>query len=194
MIVLNFLLKNWKVVLITLILGLLLFFANGYFKRGKTVDRIESNFANITKDNAVLNVTLKEYKTIKTKDTEKIDSLLKAVKIKPKFVQGATVINTVYKDTGSVKVIYKDVIKLPDGSYKIPFNFDSQCWGIKAEILSKDQSSTLNILERKASNSAQLIVTKDKYFLGFLWRTRKASFNGYSDCGKINFTSIEFVK
>ena len=194
MTILNFILKNWKIALIIILaLGFSLAVSTCK-KNGSEADRQKANVANITKDNSVLNLTVDEYKTIKTKDTEKIDSLFKVLKLKPKFIKGATVINTVYLDTAKAKIIYKDVVKLPDGSWKIPFNFDSQCWGIKAEILSKDQGSTLNILERKASNSAQLIVTKDKYFLGFLWRTRKASFNAYSDCGKINFTDIEFVK
>ena len=192
--ILSFLLKNWKIALI-IILAIGFSLSVSTCKKNRyEADRQKENVANITKDNSVLSLTVDEYKSIKTKDTEKIDSLLKVLKLKPKFIQDATVINTVYRDTGSVKVIYKDVVKSPDGSFKVPFNFDSQCWGIKAEILSKDQGSTLNIIERKASNSAQLIVTKDKYFLGFLWRTRKADFRAYSDCGNINFTKIEFIK
>ena len=197
MAIFTFIIKNIKLVLIgigLLLIVALVYFVNQNKKLRSDRNRIENNFTNLSKDNVDLRVTVDEFKTLKTKDAQKIDSLLKVANLKPKFIQGATVINTVYRDTGSTKVIYKDMVKLPDGSFKVPFNFDSQCWGIKAEILSKDQSSTLNILERKASNSAQLIVTKNKYFLGFLWRTRKADFKAYSDCGNINFTKIEFIK
>ena len=164
-------------------------------------DRIENNFSQVTQDNAVLNVTIKEFKTIQTKDTEKIDSLLKALKIKPRFVTGATVINTVYRDTSKTPAIVGDPIEQtrPVGSieppmWEIPTSLDSSCWGFKGEIITTDPESRLNILEKNWSNSNQLIVIRPKYFLGFLWRVRPGDYLNKTDCGESKFTSIEFKK
>lgn len=158
-------------------------------------NRQTENLANITKENErQLVLKLSDYKALNAKWKTTLDSTLKANDIALNHVKGATIIITQYKDTGSTKIIYKDVIKLPDGSFKIPVGFDSQCWGFKGEILSKDQSSSLKILEKTANNSIQLVVTKDKYFLGFLWKTRNAEYKAFSDCGKVDFTKIDFVK
>ena len=158
-------------------------------------NRQTENLANITKENErQLVLKLDDYKALNAKWKNTLDSTLKANDIALRRVKGATIIITQYKDTGSTKIVYKDVIKLPDGSFKIPVGFDSQCWGFRGEILSKDQSSTLKINEKTANNSIQLVVIKDKYFLGFLWRTRKADFKTFSDCGQVDITKIDFVK
>ena len=163
-----------------------------YQTQKEKAERQTQNMENITKDNAVLSLTVSEYGKIHTRDTEKLDSVLKANKIKPRQLKGATIINIQYRDTGSTKIVYKDAIRLPDNSYKIPAGFDSQCWGFKGEILSKDPGSTLNITEKKASPSAQLVVVKEKRFL--FWVTKKSEYKAFSDCGSITFTDIKFVK
>lgn len=155
-------------------------------------NRIEENFGQLTKTNSVLNITLAEYQQIQTRDKAKLDSLLAIVKIKPRTVKGATIINTVYRDTGSTKVIYKTIVKLPDSSYKIPFSVSENCWGIKGNILSLDSKSKLEIIEKTAENSAQLVVTKKKKFL--FWTIRPEKYQAFSDCGEITFTQINFVK
>ena len=180
--------------IVLLLTGLsLVLHRNSILKKDR--DRQTENIANITKENErQLVLKLEDYKALNAKWKTTLDSTLKANDIALKHVKGATIIITQYKDTGSTKIIYKDVIKLPDGSFKIPVGFDSQCWGFKGEILSKDQSSSLKINEKTANNSIQLVVTKDKYFLGFLWKTRNAEYKAFSDCGKVDFTKIDFVK
>ena len=190
--------KNIKLYLIALVFlfaSIISFLIHRNNVLRKDRDRQTENLANITKENdRQLVLKLSDYKALNAKWKTTLDSTLKANDIALKRVKGATVIITQYRDTGSTKIVYKDVVKLPDGSYKIPVGFDSQCWGFKGEIFSKDQASTLKINEKTANNSIQLVVTKDRYFLGFLWRTRKADFKTFSDCGKIDITKIDFVK
>ncbi|MCX6747970.1 MAG: hypothetical protein NTZ83_02230 [Candidatus Pacearchaeota archaeon] len=180
--------------IVLLLTGLsLVLHRNSILKKDR--DRQTENIANITKENErQLVLKLSDYKALNAKWKTTLDSTLKANDIALKRVKGATVIDIQYRDTAITKIVYKDAIKLPDGSYKIAAGFNSQCWGFKGEILTNDPKSTVNITEKTANNSIQLVVTKNKYFLGFLWRTHKEGFNAYSDCGKIDITKIDFVK
>lgn len=190
--------NNIKVFLIGIILLLvtglsLVLHRNSILKKDR--NRQTENLANITKENErQLVLKLSDYRALNTKWKTTLDSTLKANDIALKHVKGATIIITQYKDTGSTKIIYKDAVKLPDGSYRIAAGFNSECWGFKGEILTNDPKSTVKITEKAANNSIQLVVTKNKYFLGFLWRTHKEGFNASSDCGKIDITKIDFVK
>ncbi|HAQ19617.1 MAG TPA: hypothetical protein DCR40_10360 [Prolixibacteraceae bacterium] len=167
-----------------------LFNQNDYLKHDR--NRIEENFMQVTQTNAVLNVTLGEYQQMQTRDKAKLDSLFAAVKIKPKTVRGATVINTVYKDTVIEKIVYLPAIQQPDKSFKIPVSTNNGCWGMKGQILSNDQNSKLEITEKTATNSHQLVVTKKKRFL--FWTIRPEKYRLFNDCGEGTFTQINFIK
>jgi coenzyme F420-reducing hydrogenase alpha subunit len=157
-------------------------------------DRQTANVENLTKAHEQeLTLTHAEFEKADVWWKYKIDSLTKANKIKPKQVKSATIIRTEYKDTGSVKIVYKTPIGEPKKGYVIPVSYADSCWGMKGTILSTDPNSKLNIAERTAVNSAQLLVTQ-KRFLGFLWRKKKQTFKAYTDCGEIDFTKIEFTK
>jgi len=165
-------------------------------------DRQELNMANITQYNKQLTLKTDEYKRLSGEDKNKLDSVLKANKINPNLVTQATLIKTSFKSTDKVPAIIGPPVILPPADsvntltpmYSLPAGYDSKCWSMKGEIITLDPNARFNILERSASIDAQLIVTRAKYFLGFLWRTKKASYNGYSDCGAINFTDYKFVK
>lgn len=180
--------------IVLLLTGLsLVLHRNSILKKDR--DRQTENIANITKENErQLVLKLDDYNALNAKWKTTLDSTLKANDIALKRVKGATVIDIQYRDTAIAKIVYKDAVKLPDGSYKIAAGFNSQCWGFKGEILTNDPKSTVEITEKTANNSIQLVVTKNKYFLGFLWRTHKEGFNAFSDCGKIDITKIDFVK
>jgi hypothetical protein len=202
--ILTFLLKNWKIAIAVLIIGALIFFANGYFERGKTNVRLESNLANVTQDDANLTLTVGEYGKIHTKDTEKLDSVLKANKIKPSQIAQATVISSNYVDTNKVTAntgtpVILPLIRIEDNNYNpsvrpysIPVWQKDSCWGMEGEIITTDINAKLNILKKTANNSNQLIVVKAKYFL-FI-RLHKQEFKLFTDCGESTFTEIKFVK
>lgn len=156
--------------------------------------RQEINMLTVTLNNRQLTLKVGEYKHLEGEFKDKLDSVAKANDIKIKQIQQATIIKTVYKDTGSVKIAYRDVISKPDGSFTIPVSYDSQCWGMTGTILTKDALSLFAITEKRANNDIQLVITRDKYFLGFLWRTKKGSYRAFSDCGKVDFTDIKFIK
>lgn len=187
---------NLNKYLILAIVILILFLGFGikqYFDMKADRNRIADNFSQVTKDNQVLNLTLGEYKDLNTRASAKLDSLIKVNSIKPKSVKQATIINTVYRDTGSIKTIYLPAEKQPDLSYKIPISVKKESWSMKGVILSTDQNSKLNITELQYSNSAQLLIVR-KRFLGFLWYGKKTEYKAYSDYGEINFTQINFLK
>lgn len=180
---------------VLLLICALLYFVDVTIKQKQENRRVSENFTQVQQTNQVLNVTLDEYRNLNLKTKLKLDSVMAANKIKPKSVKSATIIQTVYRDTGSVKIVYKTAEKQPNSPiYTIPFSSSTSCWGVKGEIKSVDPKATVNILERTAKNEAHLIVTRDR-FLGFLWYIRKGeNYKGFNDCGEMNFTQINIVK
>lgn len=163
-----------------------------YFDMKADRDRIESNLNQVTNDNAILNVKNGELSNIATEATAKYDSVLKANKIKENEVKYATIIKTVYRDTGSVKIVYKEPVKVKGELFSIPVSYDSGCWGFKGEIRSMDKYTKLNITERTADNNVQALITR-KRVLGFLWwNTKKEKLQVFRDCGEANVTQINY--
>lgn len=154
--------------------------------------RLSENFVQANKINQVLNLKVGEYADLHTKDSKKLDSLLTVTKTKPKQLQSATIVNTEYKDTAVFLLSNAKPEKQPDSSYIIQVSTDNGCWGLKGQILTKDPDSKFRVTDRTANNSAQLIVKKPRRFL--FWTIRKAEFKGYSDCGVMTFTQINFIK
>jgi len=186
-------------------IGLILILASGlaifYFSwKQERHERIrhEANEAELTKNidqvNMVLNLERNDFEKMNTKWSNKIDSVTNAHKIALKSVKSATIINTVYKDTGSFKIVYREPEKQPDLSYIIPISTNNGCWGLKGQILTTDKDAKFKVTERTANNSAQLIVLR-KRFLGFLWYKNKTSeYRAFSDCGEVEFNQVNFVK
>lgn len=153
---------------------------------------VSENFVQKDRQVSQLNLTVEEFKDLDTKSSKTIDSLLKVIKERPKNIKQATSIEIQYIDTGSTKIIYKEPIVQPDKSFVIPVSFDSDCWGMKGQILSKDPGSKLEIKERIASNKAQVVVIKRKRFL--FWTIRKEQIKAFNECGEISVTQINFQK
>jgi len=188
------LLKYWKPILILLLfIGLGLTF-NTVVKLRADNNRLKANQENLTAlHDRELTLSKKEYNDLNTVWKTKLDDVLKDNEIKLRNVQQATVIQTVFRDTGSTKIIYKDVIQLPDKSFKIPVSVAEECWGMKGFVNSTDPNSQLEITERTGLNSVQLIVVR-KRFLGVLWFNGKTDFKAFSDCGNVDVTKINFQK
>lgn len=155
--------------------------------------RQSENFEQLNSKNKVLNITIGEYNKLHGKDKNTIDSLLKVIDEKSKHLKTVTIFRTEYRDTGSTKIIYKTAQKQPNSaSFVIPIEVNESCWGMKGKITSLDPNTKLDITEKTANNSAQLVVIKKKKFL--FWTIRKEQYKGFSDCGEMNFTQINFVK
>ena len=155
--------------------------------------RQSENFKQLNSENKVLNLTIEEYNKLQGKDKNTIDSLLKVIDEKSKHVKEVTIFRTEYKDTGSTKIIYKTAQKQPNSaSFVIPIEVNESCWGMKGKITSLDPNTKLDITEKTANNSAQLVVIKKKKFL--FWTIKKEQYRGFSDCGEMNFTQINFMK
>lgn len=156
--------------------------------------RQTANVENLIKaKNQELQLTRDEFSKSEAQWKLKVDSLLKAEKIALKKVKVVTIVNTQYRDTGSVKIIYKDPVQKPDKSYSIPVSYSDKCWGMAGQILTIDPNAKLQVDKRTTSNSSQLLVTRSR-FLGFLWWKKGESFKAYTDCGEVNFTKIIFTK
>lgn len=182
--------------IIVIIVLLIISSGLGYLYRQSLseVRRQTSNVENLVKKhNQVLSLTRQEWKSSDAAWKKKIDSLLNAEKIALKKVKAATVVCVQYRDTGSVKIVYKDPVLKPDQSYSIPVSYFESCWGMAGQIMTQDPNAKLQIDVRKADNSIQLLVTRSR-FLGFLWWKKKEDIKGYSDCGEVGFTKIQFVK
>lgn len=185
------LLKYWKLILIVL-LSIAVF----WLYQSKTAikqdrNRISENFYQKDKQVSQMNLTIDEFKKLETKDKAKIDSLIEVVKIKPKHIKQATVVNTVYRDTTIEKIVYLQAVQQSDKSFVIPITSGNGCWGIKGQILSSDKNSKFEITEKYANNSAHVLVTKNR---GFWWWKKPEKIQAFSDCGEISITQINFVK
>lgn len=159
-----------------------------YLDMRKNKLRIEENFTQIQSDNQLLNL---KYSEAEKYHNDKLDSVIKANKIRPKEVISATIIRTEYKDTGSVKIVYKEPFIAPDTRYIIPISYDNGCWGMKGEIISTDAEAKLDIRERTSDNNVQALITR-KRVIGFLWWKKKIDLQVFRDCGKANVTQINY--
>lgn len=164
-------------------------------ERKRQDHNVEQLTSSLDQANINLKLTHKEFEDAKTEWKFELDSVMNAHKIALKSVKSATIIHTEYKDTGSVKIVYKEPVFMPNSKdYTIPVSYQDLCWGMKGTIISKDPDSKLNIQERTQSNSSQLFVVR-KRLLGFLWyQNRKTEYRAFTDCGEIEFVQIYFVK
>lgn len=201
-----------------IVIGVIAFLAIGFltfgylWKEERKERKIQdSNVEQLTKNadqvNIELNLSKKEFKDMNTWWSQKIDSVEKANKIKPKQVVSATILNNQYKDTAKTEAVHGKPIVQPNKAsnkssltsikpiYKIPVSASAEknCWFMNGYITSTDPEAKLTITEKGFINSNQLIVNQ-KRFLGFLWKVGKPKFNAFSDCGTIEFVKIEFRK
>ena len=164
-------------------------------ERKRQQSNVEQLTSSLDQANINLKLTHNEFEKAKTEWKVELDSVMSAHKIALKSVKSATIIRTEYKDTGSVKIVYKEPVLMPNSKeYNIPVSYSDLCWGMKGAIISKDPDSKLTINERTQSNSSQLFVVR-KRLLGFLWyQNRKTEYRAFTDCGEIEFVQIDFVK
>jgi hypothetical protein len=186
---------NYLIVAVILLISALAFVTERLVKANSERERLEGNLTNVTAERIrELSLSKAEYNRLNTDWKVKLDSVLAANEIKLKEVKSAVIIRTVYRDTGSVKIIYRDVIRMPDNSFRIPVSFDNGCWSMAGTISSFDIGSKLDITQRGGKNSVERIEIKPKRFLGFLWITKGGEVKAFSDYGEVDVTKIDFIK
>lgn len=167
------------------------YFFNDNRKKGREIQRQTTNFAQLQEDHIKhITITKKEFEILNTTFKRKLDQVIHANDLKLRQIRTSTIINTVFRDTGSIKIVYRDAIKINDSSYKIPLSIDKSCWQLKGNILSGDQKSTFEVEEMTSTNSIQLIVSEKRRWL--FWK--KQTFYAFSDCGNVDIVKIDFVK
>ena len=92
-------LNNWKIVLIAIFLTLSIVFIKKSINQAKEINRVSNNFIELQKDNSVLNLNISEFKTYLATSNTRLDSVLKASKIKPKKVLETNTITITQHDT-----------------------------------------------------------------------------------------------
>lgn len=183
-------------ILISIIVGLLLivgvmwYFNRYYYNEMK---RQTKNAENLVKQfNQELALTRAEFEKSETVWRYKVDSLREANDISLKKIKQITLLHITYKDTvDPIIIYYEPVIKL-DNSFEIPIAVKEKCWGMKGRLFTVDKNAKLTIDERSSIQDAQLVVLRSR-FLGFLWWRKKTKFEGFTDCGKLTFTKIDFI-
>lgn len=183
-------------ILISIIIGLLMVLAvMSYFNRlyKSEMKRQTQNTENLLKEkDQELVLTRGELSKANTVYKHKIDSLTEANDLNLKRIKQITLLHITYKDTADPIILYNEPILKPDNSYTIPISVDEKCWGMKGRLLTMDKNTKLAIDERSSINDVQLVVLRSR-FLGFLWWRKKTEFKGFSDCGQVNFTKIDFI-
>ncbi len=143
-------------------------------------------------DANVIQVTHQTYESMVSGLKHRLDSVTQANHIKTNDVISATVISSKFEDETDITAVVGKVIQEPGKPIKVPVSYDSECWGMQGDIVTNDPCATFIITDRKANNAFDLIVTKPRRFLGFLWKTKHQSFKLLSDCGEATISGIKF--
>lgn len=149
--------------------------------------RLAKNIENITKESSrELELAKGEYKNINAKWKTTLDSVISQYDIKLKNVRSATIIDVQYRDTGSVKLVYKPVERI-DSLFAVPVAYSDDCWGVSGIIMSKDSMAKFELKERIYRSKVQILVIEKRRFI--FWKKRQ--FRAFNNCGEMDVTDVK---
>lgn len=168
-------------------------------KTSKQNDNIEQLRHNLTvKDTKISNMTFKvdeleDY--LKAKDTKHkvtVDSLLKKLSVKPKNLISYQEIQVQNTDTDTTTVSLQPPTIVNDSLYSLKFESVRKCLIIEGIIYSKDPTSSAVITKTSGENRIFIVKSYKKSFWDVVFfRKGKEIIQTTSDCGDINFNSID---
>lgn len=135
------------------------------------------------------------FKEFKQSMTEKIDSILKASKIKPKNVTSVTERYFYYRDT-SYASMRPEPVQTPQGKI-YPVDYKKDCFSFKGfMIVDTLLRPSLIVTDRKFENNSVDIgyIYRPKKFLGIKFGKWKGDLISTSDCGEEKTKHIEIIK
>ena len=138
-----------------------------------------------------LQITLDEFK--KTMN-HKIDSLLKAEKIKPSRIEKIIERHFYYRDTS-----YNEIKPLPIETFKgkiFPFSDIKDCFRVDGYMMVEELKPVLVITNREFKNNTTDIIylDREKRFLFLKFGKLKAKLKSIPECGEERIKEVEIVK
>ena len=165
------------------------------FQTEKTIQSLKDGF--VWDKQQLVNISHDSILTSKTWYAHTLDSLVKANNLNVNRLQSDLNLKSHWIDSTKKVLQGKFVLLNPKDTNKVDpqgkiFVVENQkCWGIKANIVTRDPNSYLEVVERSTNSYTNLIVLKQKRALGFLWITHKAEYHVYNDCGETSITNIQ---
>jgi len=159
------------------------------------IARVQSNnFQLMAENRKQINLEL-SFKEFKQSMTIKIDSILKASKIKAKNVTSITERYFYYRDT-SYSSIRPDPVITPSGKI-YPVDYKKDCFSFKGfMIVDTLLRPALIITDRKFENNTVDVgyIYRPKKFLGIRFGKWKGDLKSVSDCGDEKTKQIDIIK
>ena len=157
----------------------------------KEVNRQESNYQNVLAEQKGQNSTvLLTFSEFKDQMSERLDSILKVAKIKPKQVQEITNVTNNYfnSDTTIIRPVLRDSI--------YPFIDVKDCFTIGGYLRVINDKPELAITERKFDNEIDIIGYwhRPHKFLFIKYGKRQYDINGVAKCGDVKVSQIKIIK
>ena len=202
--ILNFLKSNYKIVLLALAAGFVVYSINLKIENRKLHRSIENqreNLKELEKKNGSLVFNKKDFKdylkTSNSAEIKRVREVAKGNNIKLSEVKEAQVskyhfIDTIFHD--SIVPVYREVSILNDSQYSRPFTLTKECYEIEGFINSKDRNSTLLLSRVEFTDTLVNIVyeKKPKWFQFWKWfRRRKVERISVGKCGNIEFRNFK---
>jgi len=135
---------------------------------------------------------------IKNKDTKQkieIDSILKLQDIKIKNLIKYQKITSVIVDKDTTEVIFNEVKKYNDSTYKKEFQVEKKCIKIEGYILSKDNNSKVIVTKTESDNTVYITTSYIKSFWDkVLFRKGKEVTKIINKCGESTIDEIKIKK
>lgn len=181
------------ILLIIVVLGFICFsFYKLWRSERERAERWEENFKQQTQKIQELNLTWKEYKKV---TDDRTDSILKELKVRPKWVREVNYINHYYYDSTTV-VINPDPVVQPSGTV-YPFIDKNECFTIgghmKVDPLDLTPELTINLREY-TDETTQIFYKKRRKLLGFIPWTFENYQEVSSTCGTNEVKRINIIK
>lgn len=194
--------KNYFTIFLAVILILLLISSVALvdlsFKQKAEIERQESNFAQVAKENKKYLLTVNELKTlIKTGDERlrKTDSILFSRDIKIKQLEKLHVTTVIIESKDTVYLTNADTLMVREERdsqlYKTPFIDDRNCIKIEGFVMSTDEYPSVAITSQLAQTQLYEIEYRRKWWE--FWKT-KYNLIVESNCGKATLLDVKVKK
>jgi hypothetical protein len=191
-------LKNYLlaglIVLLVAAAGSAVVYQQKYQKQKANRERLEENQAQLLKEKANYILIKQSLDEFKATISARVDSVLRADRIKPKQVERIVERHFYYRDTSYVTHVPDPVVV--DNTTIYPFTDLKDCFTIRGFMELRDAKPAVTITDRKFENSSVDIayIEREKKFLGIRFGRWKGRLKTINQCGATTTKEIEIVK
>lgn len=165
-----------------------------YKKQKEERERLEENQAQLLKEKADYTLIKQSIEEFKETISARVDSALRANRIKPKQVERIVERHYYYRDTSYITHVPEPVVVNDVTIY--PFTDIKDCFTIKGFMELRDSRPAVTITERKFENNSVDIafIEREKRFLGIRFGKWKGRLKTINKCGETTTKEIQIIK